>query len=49
MKGPKHKYKVNNMIPEHEKTWKELGYKSKKEYYDYRNEIYDYLKHAYIM
>lgn len=49
MKGLKHKYNVNNMIPDNEKTWKELGYKSQKEYYDYCNEIYDDLKHAYIM
>ena len=50
MKGLKRKYMLdNNMIPNNEKTWKELGYKSQKEYYDYRNEIYDDLKHAYIM
>ena len=50
MKGIKRKYMLNNnMIPDNEKTWKELGYKSQKEYYDYRNEIYDDLKHAYVM
>lgn len=50
MKGIKRKYMLDNdMIPNNEKTWKELGYKSQKEYYDYRNEIYDDLKHAYIM
>ena len=50
MKGIKRKYMLNNnMIPDNEKTQKELGYKSQKEYYDYRNEIYDDLKHAYIM
>ena len=50
MKSLKHKYMLdNNMIPDNEKTYKELGYKSQKEYYDYRNEIYDDLKHAYIM
>ena len=50
MKGLKRKYMLdNNMIPDNEKTWKELGYKSQKEYYDYRNEIYDDLKHAYVM
>lgn len=50
MKGIKRKYMLNNnMIPDNEKTWKELGYKSQKEYYDYRDDIYDALKHAYIM
>lgn len=49
MKGIKRKYMLdNNMIPNNEKTWKELGYKSQKEYYDYRDDIYDSLKHAYI-
>lgn len=48
MKGLKHKYKVNNMIPEHEKTWKELGYKSKKAYNEYLDDIYDDLRHGYI-
>lgn len=49
MKGIKRKYMLNNnMIPDNEKTWKELGYKSQKEYYDYRDDIYDSLKHAYI-
>lgn len=49
MKGLKRKYMLdNNMIPNNEKTWKELGYKSQKEYYDYRDDIYDDLKHAYI-
>ena len=42
------KYKVNNMIPEHEKTWKELGYKSKKAYNEYLDDIYDDLRHGYI-
>ena len=36
------------MIPNNEKTWKELGYKSQKEYYDQRDDIYDSLKHAYM-
>lgn len=49
MKGIKRKYMLNNnMIPDNEKTWKELGYKSQKEYYDYRDDIYDALKHTYI-
>ena len=49
MKGLKRKYMLdNNMIPDNEKSWKELGYKSQKEYYDYRDDIYDDLKHAYI-
>lgn len=49
MKGLKRKYMLdNNMIPDNEKTYKELGYKSQKEYIDYRDDIYDYLKHAYI-
>lgn len=49
MKGLKRKYMLdNNMIPNNEKTWKELRYKSQKEYYDYRDDIYDPIKHAYI-
>lgn len=49
MKGIKRKYMLdNNMIPNNEKTYKELGYKSQKEYYDYRDDIYDALKHTYI-
>lgn len=38
----------NNMIPEHEKTWKELGYKSKEAYQEYMNDLYDDIRHGYI-
>ena len=49
MKGLKRKYMIDNkMIPENEKTWKELGYKSKKEYDEYLNDIYEDLRHGYI-
>ena len=49
MKSLKRKYMLdNNMIPEHEKTWKELGYKSKEEYDEYLNDMYDDLRHGYI-
>ncbi len=49
MKGLKRKYMLdNNMIPEHEKTWKELGYKSKEAYNEYLDEIHDDLRHGYI-
>ena len=49
MNSIKRKYMLdNNMIPDNEKTYKELGYKSQKEYYDYRDDIYDALKHTYI-
>ena len=49
MKGLKRKYMLdNNMIPEHEKTLKELGYKSKEAYNEYLNDMYDDLRHGYI-
>ena len=49
MKGLKRKYMLdNNMIPDNEKTWKELGYKSKKAYNEYLDDIYDDLRHGYI-
>ena len=49
MKGLKRKYMLdNNMIPENEKTWKELGYKSKEEYDKYLNDMYDDIRHGYI-
>ena len=49
MKGLKRQYMLSkNMIPEHEKTWKELGYKSKKEYDDYLDDMYDDLRHGRI-
>jgi len=48
MKGIKRKYMLDNkMIPENEKTWKELGYNSKKEYDEYLDDMYDDLKHGY--
>lgn len=49
MKGLKRKYMLdNNMIPEHEKTWKELGYKSKEDYQEHMNDLYDDIRHGYI-
>jgi hypothetical protein len=49
MKGLKRQYMLSkNMIPEHEKTWKELGYKSKEAYDEYLNDMYDDLRHGYI-
>ena len=49
MKGIKRKYMLEHkMIPEHEKTWKELGYKSKKEYDEYLDDMYDDIRHGYI-
>ena len=49
MKGIKRQYMLSkNMIPEHEKTWKELGYKSKEAYDEYLNDMYDDLRHGYI-
>jgi hypothetical protein len=38
----------NKMIPEHEKTWKELRYKSKETYNEYLDDMYDDLRHGYI-
>ena len=49
MKGLKRQYMLSkNMIPEHEKTWKELGYKSKEAYDEYLNDMYNDLRHGYI-
>ena len=49
MKGIKRQYMLSkNMIPEHEKTWKELGYKSKEAYDEYLDDMYDDLRHGRI-
>ena len=49
LKGLKRQYMLSkNMIPEHEKTWKELGYKSEREYKEYLDDLYDDLRHGYI-
>jgi len=49
MKGLKRKYMLDNkMIPENEKTWKELGYKSYRDYQEHMNDLYDDLRHGYI-
>jgi hypothetical protein len=49
MKGLKRKYMLNeNMIPKHEKTWKELEYKSKEDYREHMNDLYDDIRHGYI-
>lgn len=49
LKGIKRQYMLNNdMIPEHEKTWKELGYKSKEDYQEHMNDLYDDIRHGYI-
>jgi len=49
MKGLKRQYMLSkNMIPEHEKTWKELGYKSADAYNEYLAELGDDFRHGYI-
>lgn len=49
MKGIKRKYMLDNkMIPEHEKNWKELGYKSKEDYQEHMNDLYEDLRYGYI-
>jgi hypothetical protein len=49
LKGLKRQYMLSkNMIPEHEKTWKELGYKSKEDYQGYLDDLYDDLRHGNI-
>ena len=49
MKGMKRKYMLSkNMIPDNEKTWKELGYKSEREYKEYLDDLYDDIRHGYI-
>ena len=49
MKGIKRQYMLSkNMIPEHEKTWKELGYKSAEAYNEYLAELSDDFRHGYI-
>ena len=49
MKGLKRQYMLNmDMIFEEEKTWKELGYKSKEAYDEYLNDMYDDIRHGYI-
>lgn len=49
MKGLKRQYMLsmnmdNNDIPD----WKRLGYKSKEEYQDYMDDLYDDIRHGYI-
>ncbi len=49
LKGIKRKYMLNeNMIPENKKNWKELGYKSKEDYQEHMNDLYDDIRHGYI-
>jgi hypothetical protein len=49
MKGLKRKYMLDKkMIPDNEKTWKELGYKSKEDYQEHMNDLYEDLRHGYI-
>lgn len=49
LKGLKRQYMLSfDMIPEHEKTWKELGYKSKEDYQGYLDDLYDDLRHGNI-
>lgn len=49
MKGLKRQYMLNmDMISEEEKTWKERGFKSERDYNEYLDEMYDDIRHGYI-
>lgn len=49
LKGLKHQYMLSfDMIPEEEKTWKECGFKSERDYQEYLNDMYDDIRHDYI-
>ena len=37
-----------DMIPEEEKTWKEHGFKSARDYQEYLDDMYDDIRHGYI-
>lgn len=49
LKGLKRQYMLSfDMIPEEEKTWKERGFKSARDYQEYLNDMYDDIRHGYI-
>jgi len=49
MKGLKRQYMISmDMIPEEEKTWKERGFKSERDYQEYLDDMYDDIRHGYI-
>ena len=49
LKGLKRQYMLSmDMIPENEKTWKESGFKSERDYKEYLDDMYDDIKHGYI-
>ena len=49
LKGLKRQYMLSfDMIPEEEKTWKERGFKSERDYQEYLDDMYDDIRHGYI-
>ena len=49
LKGLKRQYMLSmDMIPENEKTWKERGFKSERDYKEYLDDMYDDIRHGYI-
>ena len=49
LKGLKRQYMLSfDMIPEEEKTWKERGFKSVRDYQEYLDDMYDDIRHGYI-
>ena len=49
LKGLKRQYMLSmDMIPDDEKTWKELGFKSEYEYKEHLDDMYDDIRHGYI-
>ena len=49
LKGLKRQYMLSfDMIPEEEKTWKERGFKSERDYKEYLDDMYDDIRHGYI-
>ena len=49
LKGLKRQYMLSfDMIPEEEKTWKERGFKSARDYQEYLDDMYDDIRHGYI-
>ena len=49
LKGLKRQYMLSfDMIPEEEKTWKERGFKSARDYQEYLDDMYGDIRHGYI-
>lgn len=49
MKGLKRKYMLDNNMNDNDiPDWKRLGYKSKEDYQDHMNDLYDDIRHGYI-